>query len=253
MLKADLHIHTIASGHGYATITENMIAAHAKGLEMIAITDHGPHVPQGAHPWYFWNLKMTPSLYKGMRVLHGCEANIVDDHSENGLDLPDALLEVLDYVQVGMHLFCGFDAGDRGKNTEGVLRALENPFVDQLNHPGNDQNFPLDLDQVIAAAKRNNVIIEFNAHSFDEHGSRGGSHEVEIAFAQAAFASGVPIAIGSDAHYFDAIGVFDAPLEAAAQVGIPEEYFLNRDAQTVLEHIKAKRARPRIDWGPVIQ
>lgn len=230
-----------------------MVAAHAKGLELIAITDHGPQVPQGAHPWYFWNLKMTPSVYKGMRVLHGCEANVVGDLSENGLDLPDMVLEVLDFVQVGLHSFCGFDERDRAKNTEGVLRALENPFVDQLNHPGNEDNFPLDLDQIIKAAKRNNVIVELNAHSFDEHGSRGGSSEREVAFAHASYQAEIPIAIGSDAHYIDAIGEFDVPLKVAAELGIPEEYFLNRSPEAVLDHLKAKRLRPRLDWGPVIE
>ena len=97
MLKADLHIHTVASGHGYCTWTENAEAAVKKGMELIAFTDHGPHVPEGAHPWYFWDLKVTPSIYKGMRVLNGCEANIVND-SETGLDLPNDLLEALDFV-----------------------------------------------------------------------------------------------------------------------------------------------------------
>ena len=59
-LLADLHTHTLASGHAYSTLTENAQAARLKGLELIAITDHGPTVPQGAHPWYFWNLKAAP-------------------------------------------------------------------------------------------------------------------------------------------------------------------------------------------------
>ena len=64
-LLADLHTHTIASGHAYSTLTENVRAAAMAGLELIAITDHGPSVPQGAHPWYFWNLKVAPSVLDG--------------------------------------------------------------------------------------------------------------------------------------------------------------------------------------------
>lgn len=251
MLKADLHIHTVASGHGYCSWTENAEAAAAKGMELIAITDHGPHVPEGAHPWYFWDLKTTPSIYKGMRVLNGCEANIVDD-SPTGLDLPDDLLEILDFVEVGFHSMCGFDEGDRAKNTDAVLRVLENPFVDQLNHPGNDKRYSIDMEQVVAAAKRNNVILELNNHSFDQHGSRSGTAQRETEFAQAAFEAGVPIAIGSDSHYFNTIGVFDDALAAADEVGIPHEYFINRDAQTVMNHLQNKRTRPRINWGPVL-
>lgn len=251
MLKADLHIHTVASGHGYATWTENAEAAVQKGMELIAITDHGPHVPQGAHPWYFWDLKVTPSIYKGMRVLNGCEANIVTD-SETGLDLPNDLLQALDFVEVGFHALCGFDERDRAKNTDALLRVLENPFVDQLNHPGNDLNYPIDLDQVVAAALKNNVIIELNNHSFDPHGSRGGTAEREKEFALAAYQAGVPMAIGSDSHYFNTIGVFDDALAAADELGIPHDYFINVSAQKVLNHLQAKRPRTRIDWGPII-
>lgn len=251
MLKADLHIHTVASGHGYCSWTEIAEAAVRKGMELIAITDHGPHVPQGAHPWYFWDLKTTPSVYKGTRVLNGCEANIVTD-SESGLDLPDDLLEILDFVEVGFHALCGFDDRDCAKNTDALVKVLENPYVDQLNHPGNGTYYPLDLDQVIAAAKKNNIIIELNNHSFDPHGSRGGTEEREKEFAAAAFSAGLPIAIGSDSHYFNTIGVFDEALAAADEIGIPHDYFLNRDAQSVLDHLQAKRTRTRLDWGPII-
>ena len=41
-----------------------------------------PTVPAGAHPWYFWNLKVVPSVLDGVRVLKGCEANIVARHRE---------------------------------------------------------------------------------------------------------------------------------------------------------------------------
>lgn len=251
MLKADLHIHTVASGHGYCSWTENAEAAVQKGMELIAITDHGPHVPEGAHAWYFWDLKVTPSIYKGMRVLNGCEANIVNDTS-TGLDLEDELLEALDFVEVGFHSTCGFDGRDRAKNTDAVLRVLENPFVDQLNHPGNDTLYPLDLDQVVAAAKKNNVIIELNNHSFDQHGSRGGTAQREIDYAAAAYEAGVAIAIGSDSHYFNTIGDFSPALQAGDALGIPHEYYVNYNAQSVLAHLKAKRPRTRLDWGPII-
>jgi putative hydrolase len=45
-LEADLHVHTIASGHGYSTIKEIMTAAAEKGLKTVAITDHGLNMPQ---------------------------------------------------------------------------------------------------------------------------------------------------------------------------------------------------------------
>jgi putative hydrolase len=247
-LLADLHTHTIASGHAYSTVTENALAARARGLELIAITDHGPSVPQGAHSWYFWNLKVIPSVLDGVRILKGCEANIVPD-SENGIDLPDIVLDLLDFVSVGFHPTAGFDDGDRVRNTDALLRAVANPLVDQITHPGNDEEFPLDLDAVVEAALRNNVILELNAHSFDPASSRAGSTEREREFTRTAYEAGVPIAIGSDAHYALHVGRFDAALAVAEEFGFAEERIVNRDAASVLAHLTAKRDRPRLDIG----
>ncbi len=249
-LLADLHTHTVASGHAYSTLTENVWTARAKGLELIAITDHGPTVPQGAHPWYFWNLKAAPSLLDGVRVLKGCEANVTAD-TDNGIDLPDELLCLLDFVAVGFHPMTGFDQKDRARNTDALLRAMANPFVDQVTHPGNEHEFPLDRDAVVEAAVRHNVILELNDHSFAPTGARGASSDVEREYARAALDAGAPIAIGSDAHYALHVGRFDAALAVAEELGIAEDRLVNRDAAGVLSFLLGKRERPRLDAGGV--
>ena len=247
-LLADLHTHTIASGHSYSTLTENARVARAYGLELIAITDHGPSVPQGAHEWYFWNLKVVPSVLDGVRILKGCEANLVPD-SANGLDLSDRALSLLDFVAVGFHPTVGFDEPDRVRNTDALLRVMANPLVDQITHPGNEDEFPLDLDTVVEAAVRHNVILELNAHSFDPASSRVGSGGREREFARAAYEAGAPISIGSDAHYALHVGRFDAALAVAEEFGLAEERIVNRDAASVLAHLRGKRERPRLDIG----
>ena len=247
-LLADLHTHTIASGHAYSTLTENARAARARGLELIAVTDHGPGVPQGAHPWYFWNLKVVPSVLDGVRILKGCEANVSPD-TDNGIDLPDAVLGLLDFVAVGFHPTGGFDVPDRARNTAALLRVLANPLVDQITHPGNEDEFPLDLDAVVEAAVRHNVILELNDHSFDPSSSRSGSTARERQFAGAAYEAGAPVAIGSDAHYALHVGHFDAALAIAEEFGFAEDRIVNRNAESVLAHLTAKRERPRLDIG----
>ncbi len=247
-LLADLHTHTVASGHAYSTVTELALAARAKGIELIAVTDHGPTVPQGAHPWYFWNSKVIPSVLDGVRILKGCEANPSLD-TENGIDLPDQLLSLLDFVSVGFHPLTGFDDRDVAKNTEVLLRVIENPYVDQITHPGNDDEFPLDLDRIVEAAARHRVILELNDHSFSPSSARGRACHREREFAEASLAAGVPIAIGSDAHFALHVGRFDAACAAAAEIGITENDLVNRDAESVLSFLTAKRARPRLDMG----
>ena len=247
-LLADLHTHTMASGHAYSTLTENAQVARAYGLELIAITDHGPSVPQGAHPWYFWNLKVVPGVLDGVRILKGCEANVVQD-TDNGLDLSDQALELLDFVAVGFHPTAGFDEPDRARNTEALLRVMANPLVDQVTHPGNDDEFPLDLAAIVEAAVRYNVILELNDHSFDPASSRSGSTGREREFARAAYDAGAPISIGSDAHYALHVGRFDAAIAIAEEFGFAEKRIVNRDAASVLAHLTGKRERPRLDIG----
>ncbi len=245
---ADLHTHTIASGHAYSTVTELALAAAVRGLELIAVTDHGPSVPQGAHPWYFWNAKVIPSTLNGVRILKGCEAT-PSTTEENGIDLPDILLELLDFVAVGFHPLTGFDDKDRVKNTEVLLRVMANPNVDMISHPGNEDEFPVELDSIVEAAVRHNVILELNDHSFAPTSARSASAHREREFAIAALEAGAPMAIGSDAHYALHVGRFDAALEVAEQIGVDPVRLVNRDAKTALGHLLAKRPRPRLDVG----
>lgn len=249
-LLADLHTHTVASGHAYSTLTENARGAAARGLELIAITDHGPTVPQGAHPWYFWNLKVAPSVLDGVRILKGCEAN-PSLNTENGIDLPDELLRLMDFVAVGFHPLTGFDDKDQVRNTETLLRVIENPLVDQITHPGNTHEFPLDRDVIVKAAARHRVILELNDHSFAPTSSRSAASEGEREFADAAREAGAPISIGSDAHYALHVGRFDSALAVAEELGIDESCIVNRDAQAVLSFLLARRERPRLDVGGV--
>lgn len=247
-LLADLHTHTVASGHAFSTLTENAQVARARGLELIAITDHAPTVPQGAHPWYFWNLKVIPSVLDSVRLLKGCEANL-SLSSDNGLDLPDQILGWLDFVAVGFHPHTGFDTPDRARNTEALLRVMAHPYVDQITHPGNEAEFPLDLDAIVEAAVQHNVILELNDHSFDPTSSRAGSGEREREFAEAAVAAGAPVSIGSDAHYALYVGRFDSAIAIAEKIGLTEDRIVNRNAESVLSHLTAKRERPRLDVG----
>ncbi len=247
-LLADLHTHTVASGHAYSTLTENVQAARASGLELIAITDHGPAVPQGAHPWYFWNLKAAPSVLDGVRILKGCEANPVTG-SDNGIDLPDEVLRVLDFVAVGFHPLTGFDGRDRIKNTEALLRVIENPLVDMITHPGNEHEFPVAMEAVVTAAAEHRVILELNDHSFAPTSARANGASCERDFAEAAFAAGAPIAIGSDAHYALKVGSFETACAVGEEFGLGENDVVNRDAKTVLAFLLAKRERPRLDSG----
>jgi putative hydrolase len=182
-----------------------------------------------------------------VRILKGCGRIL--PASDNGIDLPDAVLERLDFVAVGFHPLTGFDERDRSKNTEVLVRVMENPYVDMISHPGNEDEFPVAIDVVIEAAVRNNVIVELNDHSFAPASTRSTSAHREREFAAAALAAGAAIAVGSDAHYATQVGRFDAALAVARELGIGVDRLVNRDARTVLDHLQAKRERPSLDAG----
>jgi putative hydrolase len=246
-LLADLHTHTVASGHAFSTVTELATAAAGKGLELIAFTDHGPAAPGGAHPWYFWNTKSVPDHIAGVRVLRGCEANVAD--TDNGLDLPDEILRLLDVVAVGFHPLTGFDERDRARNTRALVRVIHNPLVDIITHPGNSGEFPTDVDAVVAAAVECGVVLELNNHSFDPASSRSVSAAGERAFALAARDAGATISIGSDAHYHDLVGTFDEAIAVAEGMAFPIDRVLNRDEASVLAFLRARRERPSMRPG----
>ncbi|MDI6712063.1 MAG: phosphatase [Anaerosomatales bacterium] len=241
-LLADLHTHTVASGHAFSTVGEIARAAAARGLELVAITDHGPAVPGGAHLWHFWNSRTIPSELEGVRVLKGCEANPVPD-TDNGLDIPDEVLQALEFVAVGLHPGCGYDARDRVRNTEALVRAIENPFVDMVTHPGNEEDFPVDLDRVVSAAVEHGVILELNNFSFDARSGRHATRGREREFAEAARDAGAFIAVDSDAHIHTLVGEVSGALAVVEEIGFPLERIVNRDAAAVLGFLSARRKR----------
>lgn len=73
-IVADMHTHTLASVHAYATISEMVQQASDLGLFAMAITDHA-HLAQRQ---YFDSLVLIPEYFKSVRVLRGIEANICD-------------------------------------------------------------------------------------------------------------------------------------------------------------------------------
>jgi putative hydrolase len=247
-LLADLHTHTVASGHAYSTATELATAARARGLELIAVTEHGPSVPGGADPWTLWNMKVIPSVLDGVRILKGVEAN--PSTGGNGLDIPDELLPLLDFVACGFHPQVGFDDGDVTKNTEALLRIIENPNVDMITHPGNGE-FPVRTDDVVEAAVAHDVILEINAHSFEATSSRAQNIDGERELLAAARDAGAKVAICSDAHYHLHVGRFDNAITVAQELGFSEADMVNRSAESTMQFLLGKRERPRLEFGGV--
>jgi DNA polymerase (family 10) len=130
-------------------------------------------------------------------LLKGIEVDILED---GGLDLPDAALAPLDIVIGAVH--SRFDL-PRTRQTERILRAMDNPYFTLLAHPTGrviESRAPYDVDmlRIIRHAKSRGCHLELNAHPerldlLDTH-------------CRMAKEEGVLVAINSDAHSRDEFG-----------------------------------------------
>lgn len=234
---ADMHTHTIVSGHAYSTLQENLKVAKERGLEFMATTEHGPAMPNAPHKYYFSNMRVLPREVGGVRLIRGAEANIIS--AEGKLDLSDRFLKQLEYVAIGLHRDC-IAPGTEEENTRTVLAAIANPYVDAIVHPGNPA-FPINFLKVLLAASAAGVLIEINNSSLVS--SRAGStkrcHEVACLAAQ----HKVNVVLGSDAHWSDQVGLLDKAYALATEAGILPENILNLDATQVENFIEQRQLR----------
>lgn len=220
-IAADLHLHTVSSGHAYSTIEEYVAQAKKLKLKGIAVTDHGPAMPGGPHWYHFSNMRMIPEVINGIRVYRGIEANIVD--SDGKIDLADSDLAQLDIVMVAMHPRTGYDSQGEEKNTEVLFRALENPYINIIAHPGNPK-YPVNVEKTVAVAKEKKIAIEINNSSFT---SRVGSWDRCLEFAKEVKRQDWLVVIGSDSHISTMLGGFENALALIEEAELSEKHVIN--------------------------
>lgn len=221
-ILADMHTHTVASGHGYSTVNELVQAARQKDLLAFAVTDHGPSLPGGPHLYHFGAMRFIPSVIDGIRIFRGVEANIINHGGE--LDLPPEYQEILDFVMAGLHEGCGFDDMGISANTGAVMRAMANPQVKAISHPGNPQ-FPLDYEAVVRHAAETATALEINNASF-LYSRKGSESNCEL-ICRLAGKHGAPLVVGSDAHIAQNVGEFGHAVALLERVGISEQQVIN--------------------------
>ena len=225
----DLHTHTIASGHGYSTLQENIAEAQKQGLKYLGLSEHGPMMPGGPHIFFFSNFRCIPRQYGDLRLFCGVEANIMD--YEGRLDLEEHMLKKMDYVIASMHIPC-VTPGSRAENTRASICAMQNPYVKILGHP-DDSRYPLDYEELVRAAREEQVVLEVNNSSIHPDSPRSGARENIITLLDKCMKYQVPIILGSDSHISYTIGRFDSALEIMEEVQFPQELILNYSEENI--------------------
>ena len=219
----DVHTHTLASGHGYSTIQEMATAAADKGLQVLGITEHGPSIPGTCNWLYFKNMFVVPRQMYGVRLLMGCEVNILD--TQGRLDMDDEGLNRLDIGIAGIHVIC-WQGGTRQENTQGVINVIRNPKIHIISHPG-DGTADLDFEQLVLAAKESHTLLEVNNHSLAPQRHKTVARENNLEILRLCKKHGVPTILGSDAHISFQIADYERLYPLLAETDFPDELVMN--------------------------
>lgn len=233
-LRADLHTHTLASGHAYSTIKEMAELAHEKGLKLIAVTDHGVAMEGACQPIHFFNLSVLPRKIGDVTILRGIEANVID--MQAGLDTSPRLLSRMEWVIASLHENV-ISPSNPKTHTEMYLQLAANPLVDMIGH-ADTPGFAFDYECVIREFGIQGKIVEINNHHAFDLGAQNALNCRKIA--ELCMKNEVRIAVNSDAHTCYSVGEFAPAVAMLKEMSFPEELILNTTAEKVLAYVKER-------------
>lgn len=223
---ADVHMHSIMSGHAFGTVRELAFEAANRGLKLIGVTEHGPGIPGTCDPIYFRNIIDAPRSLHGVEMLYGSEVNVLNNGT---VDLDRRHLNCLDYAVAGIHGLCYENAGAVG-NTDNVIRCMEDPKVRFISHP--DANtYPMDYRALVEGAKANNVALELNNSSLRKPSLRPGCVENYHTMLPLCMEHGVKIIVNTDSHDPSQVGDFTLARALLEEIGFDEDLILNNDLE----------------------
>jgi DNA polymerase (family 10) len=167
------------------------------GYEYIAITNHSPEVTiahgmdKKALLRQMDEIDRVNERFPEITVLKSAEVDILLDGS---LDYPDDILKKLDFTVCSIHYHQRLP---EEKQTERVIRAMDNPYFTILAHPtgrliNERKPYEIDMERVMEAAREKGCFLELNAHP-----DRLDLNDINC---KAAKEMGIGIAISTDAH-----------------------------------------------------
>ena len=200
-VRGDLHMHTTATD-GRDDLETMAAAAHRRGHEYIAITDHSKAMAMSNGLdevrvlEHAARIRALNGRYEGLTLLAGVECDILADGT---LDLAHDCLAQLDWVVASVHSHFG---QEEALMTDRLLRAIECPWVDVLGHPTGRlllkrEPARVNMDALTAAAARLGVALEINAQT--------ARLDLSASHARLARERGVRLVVSTDAHSVNAL------------------------------------------------
>ena len=224
-LRGFLHCHTTYSD-GTSSVAEWAEACRAAGYGYVGITDHSQAAAYAGGlraediPRQRAEVDEVNRRYDDFRVLHGVEADILQDGS---LDYSPDVRRGFDFVIASVHSRYGMD---ERQMTARVLKALDDPAVTILGHPTgrlllSRDPYPIDLDAVFDRAAERGVAIEINADP--------QRLDLDWRAVRRAVERGVKISLGADAHGVAAIGNMELGVGVARKAWLAGAQVLNTE------------------------
>ena len=195
-IRGDLHMHSRWSDGNHSIKELAEFIQENYDYDYIALTDHSKSLPvaggldENQIRDQIKEIKAVNDDLGESFIKSGIEVDILSDGS---LDLPDDLLEELDWVVASIHSKLDQD------NTSRVVKACENPYVCAIGHPtgrmlNSRDPYVLDMDAVLDAAKETHTALEINGQP--------KRSDLNDRWARAAIEKGVSLVISTDSHYF---------------------------------------------------
>lgn len=221
--QGDLHSHSDWSD-GKATMLEMATGAEAMGYRYLGVTDHSPRITVvhglNAERLLAQSIQMAEvqNQVPGVTLLQGIEVDILED---GALDLPDAVLEILDIVIASPHVKL---RQEPAAMTERMLRAVSHPHVDVIGHPtgrrpGSREGASYDFEAVFKAAARHHVALEIDCDP--------ARMDLSPEMARLALECGCNLTLAADAHSPAEFAYVPMAMWMARRAGIPEDRILN--------------------------
>jgi putative hydrolase len=221
--QGDVHSHTDWSD-GKATMLEMAKGAEAMGYRYLGVTDHSPRITVvhglSAERLLAQSVQMAEvqKQVPGVTLLQGIEVDILED---GALDLPDAVLEILDMVIASPHVKL---RQDPAAMTERMLRAASHPHVDVIGHPtgrrpGSRDGATYDFEAVFKEAARYHVALEIDCDP--------ARMDLSPEMARLALECGCHFTLDADAHSPAEFAYVPMAMWMARRAGIPQDRILN--------------------------
>ena len=208
-ITGDYHTHTYYS-HGTGSPRENVLAAIDRGLDEIAISEHGPgHFSYGVRGKKLerLNAEIAREFSGKIRVMRGIELNVTGfGKSDCPKDRHDYDVVIIGYHK-GVLPFNKHALGiwgesllgirnDPHRNAEGILEAAAKCRADIISHP--NLYLKVDIPSMAKCCRELGILLEVNS-------ARVTLTSEEIRLIKD---SGCGLIIGSDAHSPDRVGDF---------------------------------------------